>query len=75
MSKATIESFHLTTQDKPPKMLKALTQPLTKTIIQIDKKILKGWSLNKPEYAHVESLLKKACARPTGMVESGGMEK
>ena len=44
-------------------MLKALTQPLTKMIIQVDKKVLKGWSLNQPEFAHVDSLLKKACKR------------
>ena len=32
-------------------------------IIQVDKKVLKGWSLNQPEFAHVDSLLKKACKR------------
>ena len=63
MSKATVDMFHLSTQEKPPKLLKALTHPLTKKVIQIDKKVLKGWSLNKPEYANITSLLKWGCHR------------
>ena len=43
--------------------MKALTHPLTKKVIQIDKKVLKGWSLNKPEYANITSLLKLGCHR------------
>ena len=63
LSKATVDTFGLSNQKEPPKLLKALTQPLTKKVIQIDKKVLNGWSLNKPEYANVTSLLKLACER------------
>ena len=54
--------FHLSTQDKPPELLKAITKPLTKSIIQIDKKVLKGWTLNKAEFDCVDTLLQKKCA-------------
>jgi len=45
-----------------PDLLKALTKPLTDKIVQLDKKILLGWSFNKPEYENVTSLLKSDCA-------------
>jgi len=42
-------------------LLKALTKPLTDKIVQLDKKILLGWSFNLPEYENVTSLLKSNC--------------
>jgi len=45
-----------------PDLLKALTKPFTDKVVQLDKKILLGWSFNKPEYENVTSLLKSDCA-------------
>jgi len=45
-----------------PDLLKALTKPFTDKIVQLDKKILLGWSFNKPEYENITSLLKSDCA-------------
>jgi len=44
-----------------PDLLKALTKPFTDKIVQLDKKILLGWSFNKPEYENITSLLKSDC--------------
>merc|ERR1712117_540918 len=46
---------------EPPDVLKAITKPLTSVIIQIDSKVLKGWSLNDTTYENTTSLLKKNC--------------
>merc|ERR1719322_242341 len=48
---------------KPPDMLKAITKPFTKLIVQIDKKVLQGWSLNDTKYENVTTLLKENCKR------------
>jgi sodium-dependent phosphate cotransporter len=40
LSLALVESQNLTEADKPPDMLKKLTKPLTKAIIEVDKKIM-----------------------------------
>jgi len=50
-----------TTRSKPPDFLKAITSPFTKTIIQLDKKILKGWASNDPDYENVTSVMKSHC--------------
>lgn len=50
--------------EKPPDILKAITKPFTSAVIQIDKKVLKGWSLNDTHYDNVTTLLKKNCKRP-----------
>lgn len=54
----------LTSQEKPPDILKVITKPFTKAIIQIDKKIINKLAEATPgtdEYAELEekSLLKK----------------
>lgn len=49
-----------------PDLLKAVTKPLTDMIVQLDKKILLGWSFDKPEYRNVTSLLKTDCAAEEG---------
>jgi len=46
---------------KSPDFLKALTKPLTKVLIQLDKDVLKGWAENKAEYRNVTSVLKLGC--------------
>ena len=61
LSESTVKLFNLSTQDQPPELLKAITKPLTKSIIQIDKNVLKGWTLNKVEFDCVDTLLKKKC--------------
>jgi len=43
-------------------ILKTITKPFTNSIVQLDKKILLGWSFNVPEYENVTSLLKTDCA-------------
>lgn len=60
---AIVNSLSLSQRDKPPQLLKALTTPFTKLIVQIDKKVLKGWSLNDPHYENVTTLLKSNCKR------------
>lgn len=43
-------------------ILKTLTKPFTNKVVQLDKKILLGWSFNQPEYENVTSLLRTDCA-------------
>jgi len=49
------------TRSKPPDFLKVITKPFTKTIIQLDKKILKGWASNDPDFDNVTSVMKSHC--------------
>lgn len=42
-----------------PDLLKPLTKPFTNLVVQVDKKVLLGWSFQDPEYANVTSILKK----------------
>ena len=46
---------------KSPDFLKVLTKPFTKSIVQLDKKILKGWAHGDPKYENVSSVLKSHC--------------
>jgi len=41
-----------------PDLLKPLTKPLTNLVVQVDKKILIGWSFQDETYANVTSILK-----------------
>lgn len=43
-------------------ILKAITKPFTNKVVQLDKKILLGWSFNQPEFENVTSLLRTDCA-------------
>jgi sodium-dependent phosphate cotransporter len=63
LSEAIVTSLPLSKQEKPPELLKALTKPFTSLIIQIDKKVLKGWSLNDKKYTNYTTLLKEKCTR------------
>ena len=49
------------TGSKPPDFLKVITNPFTKSIIQLDKNILKGWASNNPKYMNVTSVMKLHC--------------
>jgi sodium-dependent phosphate cotransporter len=42
-----------------PDLLKPLTKPFTNLIVQVDKKVLIGWSFQDPQYANVTSILKQ----------------
>ena len=44
-----------------PQFLKVLTKPFTKSIIQLDEKVLQGWASNDPEYWNVSTVLKTDC--------------
>ncbi|KAF2357966.1 Sodium-dependent phosphate transport protein [Trinorchestia longiramus] len=44
------------------KLLKVITEPLTKKIIQIDKKVLQGWARDIPKYEN-SSLIKTMCKK------------
>ena len=46
---------------KSPDFLKVITKPFTKSIVQLDKKILKGWAHGDPKYENVSSVLKSHC--------------
>jgi len=41
-----------------PDFLKPLTKPLTNLVVQVDKKVLLGWSFQDEKYANVTSILK-----------------
>jgi len=49
---------------KSPDFLKALTKPLTKVLIQLDKDVLRGWAENKEEFRNHTSVLKSGCNDP-----------
>merc|ERR1719474_1975356 len=53
------------TDMKSPDFLKALTKPVTKILIQLDKKVLKGWAQNAPEYENATTILKTGCHEHT----------
>jgi len=46
---------------KSPDFLKALTKPLTKVLVQLDKNVLTGWAQNDPTYANTTTVLKMNC--------------
>ena len=50
-----------TNSSETPDFLKVLTKPFTKSIIQLDKKVLQGWASNDPEYWNVSTVLKTNC--------------
>lgn len=49
------------TDVKNPDFLKALTKPVTKVLIQLDKDVLKGWAQNSPEFENATTLLRTGC--------------
>ena len=48
---------------KPPDFLKVLTKPFTKSIIQVNKKVLEGWAQNDPKYENATTVLKTECGK------------
>ena len=69
MTDITVKQFHLTSKDqKPPEVLLALTHPLTSKIIQLDEKVVYGWSLKNPEYENITSMVRADCERNETML-------
>jgi len=56
---------------KSPDFLKVLTKPFTKSVIQLDKKVLQGWASNDPEFANVTTVLKTHCQPDCSYLFSG----
>jgi sodium-dependent phosphate cotransporter len=52
---------HNSTDVKSPDFLKALTKPVTKVLIQLDKDVLKGWAQNAVEYENATTILRSGC--------------
>ena len=46
---------------KTPDFLKFLTNPFTKSVIQLDERVLQGWASNDPSYENVTTVLKTHC--------------
>ncbi|XP_029626046.1 sodium-dependent phosphate transport protein 2A-like [Salmo trutta] len=42
LSQAVVDTFHISSGEKAPEMLKVMTEPLTKLIIQLDKSVITG---------------------------------
>lgn len=61
VTERTVESIGLDNDVKSPDFLKTLTKPFTKAIIQLDKKVLKGWAHNDPDFVNATTLLKTGC--------------
>ncbi|KAK1789271.1 hypothetical protein P4O66_015211 [Electrophorus voltai] len=60
LARATINSFHLQSGEEAPELLKVITEPVTKLIIQLDKSVITGIAL-KEENVKNRSLIKVWC--------------
>ena len=49
------------TVKKSPDFLKALTKPVTGTLVKLDKSVLKGWAQNDPAYHNATTILQTDC--------------
>ena len=58
LTKIMVDNMPLNTEVSNPDFLKALTKPFTKAIIQVDKDVLLGWSLEDSKYDNVTTILK-----------------
>jgi hypothetical protein len=57
---------------KTPDFLKVLTTPFTELIIQLDKKVLKGWATNDEKYVNATTIMQLGCHSPTNSSEARG---
>ena len=60
-----------TQSSKTPDFLKRLTKPFTKSVIQLDKKVLQGWASNDPEFSNETTVLKTHCKPDCSYLFSG----
>ncbi|CAK6450313.1 unnamed protein product [Pipistrellus nathusii] len=63
-----VESFHFQSGEDAPELLKVLTKPLTKLIIQLDKKVIHRVAMNGPA-AKNKSLIKIWCKTLTRVTQ------
>jgi len=56
-----VHSIGLDSDVKNPDFLKTLTNPFTKSVIQLDKAVLKGWAQNDVQFANATTILKTHC--------------
>jgi len=61
ITSAMVSNLGATQASKPPDFLKVLTKPFTKSIIQVNKKVLEGWAQNDPKYENATTVLKTGC--------------
>ncbi|KAL0974022.1 hypothetical protein UPYG_G00214380 [Umbra pygmaea] len=62
-----VTSFHIQTGEDAPELLKVITEPVTKLIIQLDKRVITGIALGD-ESMRNKSLVKRWC--DTGLITS-----
>ncbi|CAI9554208.1 unnamed protein product [Staurois parvus] len=62
LTNAIVESFNLQSGEDAPDMLKVITEPLTKGIIQLDKKVIQEIAYGDPA-AQNKSLIKRDCGK------------
>ncbi|XP_006771100.1 PREDICTED: sodium-dependent phosphate transport protein 2B [Myotis davidii] len=63
-----VESFHFKSGENAPELLKVITNPLTKQIIQLDKKVINQIAMNDPA-AQNKSLIKIWCKTVTNVTQ------
>ena len=56
---------------KSPDLLKALTKPLTRLLVQLDKKVLTGWAQNSVQYENATTILLTGCGEATRQGSGG----
>ncbi|XP_035763440.1 sodium-dependent phosphate transport protein 2B-like [Neolamprologus brichardi] len=64
VTKLIIDSFHLESGEDAPELLKVITDPLTKSIIQLDKSVISAIAIDDPVGMN-KSLIKKWCKTET----------
>uniref|UniRef100_A0A669DUX3 Sodium-dependent phosphate transport protein 2B n=1 Tax=Oreochromis niloticus TaxID=8128 RepID=A0A669DUX3_ORENI len=69
VTKLIIDSFHLESGEDAPELLKVITDPLTKSIIQLDKSVITAIATDDPVGMN-KSLIKKWCKTETNMVRN-----
>lgn len=62
MTGRLVEYMPLNSNVSNPDLLKPLTGPLTDMIVQLDKDVLIGWSLNDSNYNDVKTVLRRNCS-------------
>uniref|UniRef100_A0A3Q2E598 Sodium-dependent phosphate transport protein 2B n=1 Tax=Cyprinodon variegatus TaxID=28743 RepID=A0A3Q2E598_CYPVA len=67
LTNITINSFDIKSGEDAPELLKVITEPLTSSIIKLDKSVITGIATNDPE-AKNKSLVKRWCKTNTTTV-------
>ncbi|XP_054855987.1 sodium-dependent phosphate transport protein 2B isoform X2 [Eublepharis macularius] len=67
LTNATVETFHLESGESAPELLKVITDPFTKLIIQLDKSVISAVATGD-ESASNKSLVKTWCEKKTHLI-------